>query len=210
MMNKIVLVVLSCAALFLTRSCFANDADLLKAKLSAVSSFHSSFKQTVIDVNKKLIQQGEGVFALAIPSKLYWHLIQPDESLIVANDKNVWVYNPFAEEVTIMNLEQAIASSPMTLLIHRDDKTWSKYKVKKDENCFVISPEVADVNVSKVESCFTNDQLAKFVIYDAQGNTSTFKLSEQRKLNASEMSLFDFTPPKGVDIDDQRSNLVNH
>ncbi|MBM7071901.1 outer membrane lipoprotein chaperone LolA [Shewanella sp. 202IG2-18] len=214
-MNKKNITSFCCSALILSGAFFshqsmANEADQLKQKLANVASLHSTFKQTVIDVNNKVIQQGEGTFALATPSKLYWHLTQPDESLIVTKGDNVWIYNPFAEEVTVMNLEQAIASSPMTLLIHRDDKTWSNYDVTKHGHCFDIKPKAMDVNVSKVESCFDNDQLSKFVIHDAQGNTSTFDLSDQRTLKTSESSLFDFTPPEGVDIDDQRQTSTKH
>lgn len=199
-----------CAGLLVSNYSFADDSALLKDKLSSVVSLHSSFKQKVIDVNNKTIQQGEGIFALATPNKLYWHLTQPDESLIVTKGNDVWIYNPFAEEVTIMNLEQAIASSPMTLLIHRDAKTWANYDVKKQGNCFDITPKSADANVSKVESCFHNNELSKFVIHDSQGNTSTFDLSKQRTLSESESSLFDFTPPEGVDIDDQRQVMTKH
>ena len=210
MINKKIIAALCGSALLFTGTSYANDSEQLKAKLTDLNSLHSTFKQTVVDVNGKVIQQGEGVFALATPNKLYWHLTQPDESLIVANGKDVWIYNPFAEEVTVMNLDQAIASSPMTLLIHRDEKTWSNYQVKKTADCYEITPKSVDVNVTKVESCFSHNQLAKFVIHDAQGNTSTFDLSSQRILTSDEASLFNFVPPEHVDIDDQRTNSSNH
>ncbi len=210
MVNKTIVAAVCASALFFTGFARADTAARLKAELSNLSSLYSTFKQTVVDVNNKTIQRGEGVFALATPDKLYWHLTQPDESLIVANGDDVWIYNPFAEEVTVMNLHQAIASSPMTLLIYRDDKTWSNYKVQKSGNCFIITPKSADVNVTGVESCFENDQLSKFVIHDAQGNTSTFELSNQRILKSTETKLFDFVPPEHVDIDDQRTDTVQH
>ena len=210
MINKTIVATTCVSALLFTGFVQANDAAELKAKLSELNSLHSKFKQTVVDVNHKIIQQGEGVFALATPNKLYWHLTQPDESLIVADGKDVWIFNPFAEEATVMDLEQAITSSPMTLLIHHDDKTWSNYQVKKSGNCFNITPMAADVNVTSVESCFENQELAKFVIHDAQGNTSTFDLSKQRPMTNTEAKLFDFVPPKHVDIDDQRSNKLQH
>ncbi len=186
----------------------------LKQQLNQVDTLHSVFKQNVVDVNNKIIQQGSGVFALSYPNQLYWHLTDPDESLIIANKKSVWVYNPFAEEVTILDLEQAVATSPMTLLIHRDEATWGNYTVTKtnfaknaiaqNSICYSITPKKSESTVLKVDACFAKDQLSKFVIFDSQGNISTFVLTEQRKLNTVEKSIFDFVIPENVDVDDQR------
>ncbi|RLV58662.1 outer membrane lipoprotein carrier protein LolA [Parashewanella curva] len=203
MKNRISTSILTTACLIAVPS-FASDADQLRQKLISIKSLHAQFEQKVTDINGKTIQNGSGIFALSNPSKLYWNLIDPDESLIVANKDTVWVYNPFAEEVTLFSLDQAVASSPMTLLIHRDNTTWSKYLVVKKDQCYGITPKIAEGNVTKVTACFKGKEIASFSINDSQGNVSLFTLSEQRELSPEERSLFDFVPPKDVDIDDQR------
>ncbi|WP_133406811.1 outer membrane lipoprotein chaperone LolA [Parashewanella tropica] len=203
MKKSIAITLLSSLGLF-SISSFASDADDLRLKLSSLESLHAQFAQKVTDINGKVIQNGSGVFALSNPSKLYWNLVDPDESLIVANKDTVWVYNPFAEEVTIFDLDQATASSPMTLLIHRDKATWDKYSVVKKDQCYGITPKANQDNVTKVNACFKGNDISSFAIHDSQGNISLFTLSEQRALSPEESSLFDFVPPKDVDVDDQR------
>ncbi|MGZ9898197.1 outer membrane lipoprotein chaperone LolA [Shewanella gaetbuli] len=190
----------------------ADDASALRSKLSNIDNLHAKFEQQVTDVNKKPIQSGSGIFALSHPNKFFWNLTEPDESLIVADGVNLWIYNPFAEEVTVMDIDQAVEASPIALLVHRDEKTWSQYHVNQassDKNeCFDIKPKQASGNVVEVTVCFAGEQLASFDLLDEQGNLSQFSLSEQRNLAEEEQTLFDFAIPENVDIDDQRLKQV--
>jgi outer membrane lipoprotein carrier protein len=197
------------SALLLSVSSIADDASVLRGKLAAIDSLHATFSQQVTDINGKDIQSGTGVFALAYPSKFYWHLLEPDESLIVADGTNLWVYNPFAEEVTVMDVAQAVDASPIALLVHRDEATWSLYHVeqtsdKGDSSCFDILPKTLKANVVAVSVCFKGKTLSQFNLTDDQGNLSRFALKKQRPVKGSEADLFKFALPDNVDIDDQR------
>lgn len=187
----------------------ASESGVLKAKLAEISTLKANFTQTVTDINKKEIQKGSGVFALAYPNQFYWHLTEPDESLIVADGRDVWIYNPFAEEVSVMDLNQAINASPIALLVHRDEETWSKYTVTNEDGCFSITPKSVDAGVESVDVCFDGNTLTQMVLQDQQGNVSQFMLSDQTAISDDELSMFKFTVPDDVDIDDQRLNNVN-
>jgi outer membrane lipoprotein carrier protein len=215
MMNKRFIVL----SLLLTTSlsCFAamaDDATQLREKLSNIDSLHATFSQQVTDINNKPIQSGSGVFALAYPNQFYWHLTEPDDSLIVADGVNLWIYNPFAEEVTVMDVAQAVDASPMALLVHRDEATWAKYSVTKravnaKASCFDIQPKKLNSNVVAVSVCFEASQLVKFNLTDEQGNLSQFALTQQRTVKPDEANIFEFAVPDNVDIDDQRLKQTN-
>ncbi len=164
----------------------------------------ADFQQQVTDINGKLIQQGSGELALAQPNQFYWHLQQPDESVIVADGKDVWIYNPFAEEVSVLALENAIAASPMTLLVRRDEASWARYNITLDKECFEIAPKTEEAGVQQVSVCFNDNTLTQLALKDTQGNLSQFKLSGQKPLTDSDKTLFQFEVPEGVSIDDQR------
>ncbi|QUN04388.1 outer membrane lipoprotein chaperone LolA [Shewanella yunxiaonensis] len=176
----------------------------LKAKLDANPAIRADFSQTVTDINGKQIQSGTGTLALAQPNRFYWHLTAPDESLIVADGKDVWIYNPFAEEVSVLGLKDAIAASPITLLVHRDKSTWSKFTISEKDQCFNIIPKTADTGVQQVQVCFNGNKLASLSLDDTQGNKSHFALSAQLPLAKEDNEMFSFTPPDGVSVDDQR------
>lgn len=187
----------------------AEESAALKAKLTKLESLKANFTQKVTDLNSKVIQTGEGIFALSHPNQFYWHLTAPDESLIVADGTDVWIYNPFAEEVSVMDLNQAISASPIALLVHSDEDTWSQYRVESEGDCFKIMPKSIDAGVSSVEVCFEQDLLTKMVLEDQQGNISEFKLSEQQAIAEADADIFKFTVPDDVDIDDQRLKAAN-
>lgn len=187
----------------------ADESSALKAKLTGVATLKAKFEQTVTDINNKQIQKGSGIFALAYPNKFYWHLTAPDESLIVADGKDVWIYNPFAEEVSVMDLNQGINASPISLLMHRDEETWSQYSVTSNKGCFNIKPKSIDGGVESVKVCFDGKTLSEMVLHDQQGNVSLFLLSEQTSIADDELSIFKFIVPDDVDIDDQRLKEIN-
>ncbi|ABE55028.1 outer membrane lipoprotein carrier protein LolA [Shewanella denitrificans OS217] len=213
-LSSLCVTALGASALLTSTACVADDAAKLRGKLAQVDSLHAAFSQQVTDINNKLIQQGQGVFALAYPSKFYWHLVEPDESLIVADGTDLWVYNPFAEEVTVMDVSQAVEASPIALLVHRDEETWSLYHVEQasatgDTSCFNILPKTLKANVVAVSVCFKGKQLTDFNLTDSQGNLSRFALSAQRQVKSDEIQLFKFALPENVDIDDQRLKQGN-
>ncbi|MBR9727143.1 outer membrane lipoprotein chaperone LolA [Shewanella intestini] len=196
-------------SLLVTTGALADDASALRDKLAGIDSLHTTFTQKVTDVNNKVIQSGSGLFALAYPNQFYWHLTEPDESLIVADGTNLWLYNPFAEEVTVMDISQAIEASPMALLVHRDDKTWAQYNVAQtsgnaNNQCYQITPKGDQSSVVDVNVCFNQQTLTGFSLVDGQGNLSQFSLAEQREVKADETAIFTFVLPDNVDIDDQR------
>ncbi len=208
MKNIFKIAALSLPLLYQFPAMAGGQADL-KVKLKEISTLKANFNQTVTDINHKIIQTGEGVFALSHPNQFYWHLTAPDESLIVADGTDVWIYNPFAEEVSVMDINQAINASPIALLVHSDDATWSQYNVVSQGDCFDISPRDKDSGVSEVQVCFNQQQLTKMVLKDQQGNTSDFTLTNQTPIADNDKDLFKFIVPDDVDIDDQRLKSPN-
>ncbi|QYJ77089.1 outer membrane lipoprotein chaperone LolA [Shewanella sp. FJAT-52076] len=201
-MKKSIVVLFSAVLPF---TVLADDASELVSKLDVMQGIKASFSQKVTDQNGKLIQEGSGVIAMHQPDAFYWHLTAPDESLIVAKDNSVWVYNPFAEEVSILDMEDILKASPMALLVHRDEKRWNEYQIDKKGSCFDITPrQGVESAVDTVSVCFANNTLSDIRLTDAQGSTSHFALSEQAPVTDADESLFQFQIPDGVSIDDQR------
>jgi outer membrane lipoprotein carrier protein len=79
---------------------WADAASDLKEKLSSVNVFSATFAQTVYDSKGKELQKASGSLLVQRPNRFNWHTTSPDESLIVADGKDVWVYDPFVEQVT--------------------------------------------------------------------------------------------------------------
>ncbi|WP_163931107.1 outer membrane lipoprotein chaperone LolA [Paraferrimonas sp. SM1919] len=184
---------------------FADDATDLKQRLLAMADFKADFTQKVNDENNQLISQGSGQLGFDFPNKLFWHGQQPDESVLVVDGQNVWLYNPFIEQVSIFNMQQAIAASPVTLLVQPNQGPWQDYLVRKDGHCYQITPkQTKGQNVLAVDVCFKGSTISSFALVDAQANVSQFTLAQQQALTAADAEKFQFELTPFMDVDDQR------
>ncbi|QOL25024.1 outer membrane lipoprotein chaperone LolA [Thalassotalea sp. LPB0316] len=174
----------------------------LQAKLSKLDGFSADFSQRVIDAEGQEIANGQGQLTVEKPNKVHWHTQSPDETLIIANGETLWFYDPFIEQVSIYNFDQALANTPILLLSSNDDKLWQGYRVLQVQSSFVIESLDEQAHVKALQLKFVNDKLDQLVIFDATGQISEISLT--MKASDSTPSIFEFEIPQGTHIDDQR------
>jgi outer membrane lipoprotein carrier protein len=181
------------------------DAALLKEKLSLFSQINADFSQVVTSPEGKVLNESWGKLMISRPGKFRWQVITPEEELIVSDGKTMWLYSPFIEQVTLINLSDAIEGTPFVLLSGASEKQWATYSVKKEDNKFTVKN--ADLRLQGNTFIFEfnrADNISKFVVIEEQGQQSEFKLSHKPRTTTLDSSFFDFKIPLGVEIDDQR------
>jgi outer membrane lipoprotein carrier protein len=179
----------------------------LMAILAKIEFFSAEFNQQIFDQAGNKLQQGSGLLAVSKPNLVNWQTIMPDESLIVSDGKNLWFYDPFVEQVSVYSLESAIANTPILLITSNDEQLWQDYSVNQlTDNRYLISANNQNARVKSLELSFVQKlnhlELAAFNILDATGQLSVITLTHQDK--APKASLFTFSVPEGVYLDDQR------
>ena len=106
---------LASLALLLAATAYAEPvADLQKA-LSNAKALSGDFTQTVVNRNGKT-QTSAGTFAILRPGKFRWNYKKPYEQLIIGDGKQVWLYDPDLQQVTVRDVSQALEASPAALL----------------------------------------------------------------------------------------------
>ncbi|KZN62993.1 outer membrane lipoprotein chaperone LolA [Pseudoalteromonas luteoviolacea] len=184
----------------------ASDAESLKSKLKALSTFQADFKQQVKDEEGMLLQDGEGNIALKYPSKIRWEQTAPDETLLVSDGKKTFYFDSFAEQVTVMNTAGLIDTTPFVLLTTQDKTQWQKYQVQKTEAGYRVSPKQnVESQVELLDIVFKKQgvEIDSISIKDASGQTSTFKFANSKTNLELDDASFTFKIPHGVVIDDQ-------
>lgn len=184
-----------------------NSKRELMAKLAKIKFFSAEFNQQIFDEAGNELQQGSGSLFVSKPNLVNWQTTIPDESLIVSDGENLWFYDPFVEQVSVYTLESAIANTPILLITSDDEKLWQDYTVSQlTENRYLISANNENSRVKSLELSFTknvnNVELSAFNILDATGQLSVITL--RHKNQAPNASLFTFSVPEGVYLDDQR------
>ncbi|HAD48506.1 outer membrane lipoprotein carrier protein [Idiomarina aquatica] len=174
----------------------------LQQKLESMQSLQANFSQQVTADNGDVLQQLTGELTIQRPNKMRWKTNPPDDTLMIASGDTVWYYNPFVEQVTIYQQQDATANSPMLLLLTGSDEQWQGYQVTESApNEYHI---VSDTAESELNLGFTNDMLTDIELQQQGGDTITLELTDVAVNPSLERQLFTFDVPDGVDVDDQR------
>ncbi|WP_282115346.1 outer membrane lipoprotein chaperone LolA [Pseudoalteromonas arctica] len=187
---------------------FADDSQALQDRLATLKSFKAQFTQKVTDKEGQAVMQGEGTIALQQPMMIRWQQTNPDDTLFVSNGDKTYYFDSFAEQVTIMKTSSLIDSTPFVLLTSKDPAQWGKYSVLATNTGFSVTPNKGvESQVEQLDIAFSgagNEQgLAKLVVTDNSGQLSSFTFNNAQVNTPLDKSTFEFTPPEGVEIDDQ-------
>lgn len=184
----------------------AGASEDLQERLNKVNSFQASFSQKVTSPEGDLIQEGVGDLWLERPNLFNWNMTSPDESVLVSDGKNLWFYNPFVEQVTVTNLADATQDTPFLLITRNDPKDWKQYSIIQQGNTFDLKPKQTNGTLKRFSITVSpQGTIEQFSAVEQDGQTSAYQLKEQKN-GRVDASKFKFTVPKGVTLDDQRSN----
>jgi outer membrane lipoprotein carrier protein len=179
----------------------------LKDRLATMQSIQADFFQTVTDQRGDLVQQLQGRMALARPNLLYWQTDAPDETVMIADGKALWYYNPFVEQVSVYDQTDSMAQSPLLLLVDTDASAWNDYQVSYENHSYALQPLPTSDARQSLQLLFggaDNKQLTRIILDDGQGQLSTIELDHVTLNNRLPADLFRFELPAGVELDDQR------
>ncbi|RKS85112.1 outer membrane lipoprotein carrier protein [Orbus hercynius] len=197
-MKKFILVL----GLLVSCSVFADAKDVLKQRLDKVQGFYAQFSQQVKTADKQVIQEGKGQLWVNRPNYFNWTITEPDETMIISDNKDIWIYTPAVEQVTVMSLNQAVDNQLLLLITDSHNKVWNDYRVDKNDNTFTLKP-TNNTNGYFIISVLPTGMIADFTIVETDGQRSYYELSHQ-SLGIIDMKHFKFTIPQGVTVDDQR------
>ncbi|ATG73265.1 outer membrane lipoprotein carrier protein LolA [Zobellella denitrificans] len=177
----------------------------LQQKLATFERFSADFSQQVFDERGEPMQSAEGSMLLSRPDRFRWHTASPDESLIVSNGTDVWIYDPFVEQVSIVPLEQAVQNTPFLLISGGDGRRWQRYEVARNGADYVVTSKDPGELIHQFSLRFDGaNRIERFTVLESGGQRSEFSLRNINTAPATAADSFQFTAPAGVMIDDQR------
>jgi outer membrane lipoprotein carrier protein len=187
----------------------------LMAKLSKLAFFSADYNQKILNEEGDVLQQGSGKFAISKPNLVNWKTITPDETLLVSDGNTLWSYDPFIEQVSAYSLAKSIHNTPILLLTSDEPTLWQQYNVIELNNVaesgsrFVIMPKDDSGQIKKLTLSFSKTkasdiELSEFSFQDATGQISQISLSQFNAKDKPDASLFTFSLPEGVRLEDKR------
>ena len=202
--------------MFLTFGAQADSLDSLAQFLKQTRSMRADFVQVVAAPAKEgrpsKPKTSSGSFAFVRPSVFRFDYNKPFVQNIVADGKNLWLFDADLNQVTVRNQAQALGSTPASLIASASDlatlgKEFELLAAPSEAGVdwVVAKPKVKDSSLQQVRIGLRSEDgqmvLAHLDIVDAFGTRSQMRF-DKVDVNPSQLtaSQFNFVPPKGADV----------
>jgi outer membrane lipoprotein carrier protein len=193
---------------------WADGIEDLQHFLHEVRSGEASFTQQVISPDGVKQQTSVGVFEFQRPNRFRFAYQKPYEQLIVSNGRQVWLFDPDLNQVTIKAFDEAIGATPAALLSGIDlDKNFSLRSLPNQLGVDWVEalPKNKESSFQYLKIGFRNHELVAIEILDAFGQRSKLDFSKLKLQLQSSLphnkndktesaERFNYVPPAGVDV----------
>jgi outer membrane lipoprotein carrier protein len=194
----------------------ADSLDSLAQFLKQTRSMRADFVQVVAPPAKEgrpsKPKTSSGSFAFVRPSVFRFDYNKPFVQNIVADGKNLWLYDFDLNQVTVRSQAQALGSTPASLIASASDlatlgKEFELLAAPSEAGVdwVVAKPKMKDSSLQQVRIGLRQEDghmvLAHLDIVDAFGTRSQMRF-DKVQVNPSQLtaSQFNFVPPKGADV----------
>jgi len=177
-------------------------ADNLGSKLSNIKTFQANFSQTVEDKNGNALQQSHGKMALMRPGLFRWETLSPNQQLIIADGKTIWIIDKDLAQVTKQKQNSA-NNAPGLLLSDSVNHIVSQFTIiseNKENSLFKLIPKGKKDLFQSIELFFNNNNLSKMVLYDGLGQITVITFMQNQNNTNISRQLFVYSPPRNIDI----------
>jgi outer membrane lipoprotein carrier protein len=208
-MTAIRSIVAACLLLMVLPVSAGEAMDRLQAFTDDLRSFSAEFEQTRYDEDQQPVRESSGMAYLQRPGKFRWDYDEPYQQVIVADGDRLWIHDTDLEQVTVRDAEQALATAPIMLLSGEAPLSdqFDMRDLGQRENLYWVElqPKVDDSDFERVFLGLDDQGLRVMELRDRFDQTTQIRFSEVRMNADIDPSRFEFEPPEGVDVIDDRA-----
>lgn len=179
-------------------------AKALNSHLANTKTMTAHFTQTTSG-NSKSLSAGKfsGSMSIKRPNKFRWETKSPSEQLVVANGSHLWIYDKDLAQATKQNVDSQIGNTPALLLSGDPAKIADNFTITQPidgKNYFKLTPKSDNASFKDMTISFSGGKPTMMVLNDNLGQTTKITFSGVLLNSKVGDGLFNFTPPKGVDV----------
>jgi outer membrane lipoprotein carrier protein len=176
----------------------------LYESLRTLTSLKANFFQQVVDSEGEIVQEAKGTFELKKPGRFRWHYDAPYSQEIIADGKNLWLFDLELAQATVQPIEQALGSAPIILLT--DLKPLSDdFDIREMPESFglqwvALVPKIQDTEFYRVEIGLDDNVIREMRLHDHFDQKTIIRFSEINTSANLPDTRFKFSIPEGVDV----------
>ena len=201
---KYLLIVISLVSCFLNVAYAETAEQRLKTALKSLDNATANFKQTVLSEDKQVLQQSSGTVAISRPGKFSWIYTAPYEQHSIADGSELWVYDVDLDQVTVKPMSTGLTSAPIMVLMKQNeinsDFTVNEVGQRKFLYWVELEPKATELEYSRIYIGLENKIVKAMELRDGFGQSTQIVFENLRQNVIHNPKVFQFTPPKGVDV----------
>ena len=178
----------------------------LEARLVGIDAVRARFEQQVSNARGGLVEESSGSLLLKKPN-FRWEVEAPFPQTIVASATELRIYDPDLEQVTVRDISQSPADTPLALLTRSQLEIDSQYHVVKsprvpERDIFILTPKASDALFARLEVVFASDSehLEALVILDHTGQQTIVRFTTFATDQVLQLDAFQLDIPPDTDV----------
>lgn len=188
------------------------SSDELNLWLSALAQFEARFEQRSYNELGVLAELSSGQLAIARPSRFRWDYETPFEQMILADGKQLWIYDIEMEQITVRSLADSMEALPSVLLSGEVDEILKTFSLTRKESkqseqkesvmVLTLVPKQPTELLERVQLTLSSDsyQPKKLEIYDSYGRLTLLHFEKYQPLLENDFDRFKMQIPSDVDV----------
>jgi outer membrane lipoprotein carrier protein len=186
----------------------ANEPGPARAELERftanLETFQAEFTQTVKSQDGRIQDQTGGQVWLQAPDKLRWVYSGEFPEIIVADGKNIWIYDESLEQVTVKPQSEQATDSPLMILadVSRLDTQFNVTELGDfdDMQLLELRSRDDDSEFERILLGLVPGGISMMAMEDAFGQRTEIHFTQVQVNLPAGPDLFRFTPPEGTDV----------
>lgn len=198
----VLLAILFCSVLYANSSGPARTE--LERFASELVSFKAEFTQTVKTQDGRVQDRTLGEVWLQTPDKLRWVYSGDFPEIIVADGRNIWIYDEALEQVTIKPQSDQSTDSPLMILadVSRIDQQFKVTELGDYEGMLLLELKSLDPEseFERILLGLNSSGIRMMAMEDAFGQRTEINFENVLINQVTDPGLFNFVPPDGTDV----------
>ncbi len=188
----------------------------LQKKYKQINVLHANFQQRLTHRESGSVEQRQGTIIFEKPLNVRWETKDPHPELLLITDTEIWNYLP--DEEVAYKYEPNLMQDMQTLIevITGQAKLGEDFEIKtlgKEGELTVLQLFPYEPTPEMVEAVIGIDEksmlIKKASIIDFYGNINTLLFNEIKTNVKLAKDTFDFTPPEGIDVEENKKPVRN-
>lgn len=191
----------------LDASTAAADIQPLTEFVRTLKTFSADFIQQQVNGRGQKQPVSSGHFVLARPGRFFWAYEKPYVQKLIANEGVLWVYDPDLAQVTKSPLADN-RGAPIGIFLGDQplQEAFAVSSLGKNDGLdwYSLNDRSAKSDFNQVQIGMDAKGIKAMVFTDKLDNRTTVQFSQRAVNQKVDDSLFQFVPPKGVDVVNSR------